>query len=791
MERKIRQFLILLLTFSLLTGGVFCYVCSDFSGSHFTAFASDGTDSQTAEEQTPALKLHPGYKNTIMKQIRCPFLDTATVAYTWTFPYSDAFFKDPSDLFSVPLARASLGLAITNFRSTTGVVSPQYKTFLSKAGYVRTNAFGYSEPTTQDSLSGVIGMKKIGDFTMIAVATCGQGYQNEWAGNLIVGDGVRHEGFNNAAELLEQHIDEYIKKNNITGKKKIWLCGISRAGAIANITAADLIESGEYEDVYAYLYGVPRTTKKPVKYPGIYNICGQFDPVPSTPLQSWGYERYGTDLYTPSQESNGDYAALAEAVGKVSRRLTDKDFRNNPENNYQLRLILEFLGEFFPTGGEYAERFQDILVSTWKDPDSDKVMDILTEAVARLNAVSSKEETGKTVFIDYLSFMAGEHLSASQGQVNTGGWAPDEPLAANLALEHRPSTYLKWIFSDIPTEQLFPVSTETRKLVFIGNIGVKVYSKDGEMLGGITPKGRLLNRSEREVADEDTDTSLFMMRNGSQTVFNLPEDEEYRVEISAKKFTNLTYYDQHFNAAALMERPGIIHIGTIGSGACSLTVSPGEPLGSPEKGTADFTDVVSADFKCMPSVIMANELDATKHSHLSISTMIEIVSRILQLAFVTAIVCIIISVVHRRKIKEGHPVYSDWYTIIPHLLFIIIFMGLTQYITFFLFTIGRARSVCATITMLLIFLLALHGLYRYRNRRNAVVTAVMLALVPLTRMYYLRLPIDTFSVAHMLLYFAITLLLAAVAASTFRYKKGSIMGRFAGTDVIGDETPAE
>ena len=40
------------------------------------------------------------------------------------------------------------------------------------------------KPTEQDTLSDVIGMRKIDDFTVIAVVTCGQGYQNEWAGNL-------------------------------------------------------------------------------------------------------------------------------------------------------------------------------------------------------------------------------------------------------------------------------------------------------------------------------------------------------------------------------------------------------------------------------------------------------------------------------------------------------------------------------------------------------------------------------------------------------------------------------
>ena len=221
----------------------------------------------------------------------------------------------------------------------------------------------------------------------------------------------------------------------------------SRAGAVANIAAADYIESGEYEDVYAYLFGVPRTTKEPVAYPGIFNICRQYDPVASIPLQSWGYERYGTDLYTPSQEANSSYNEYLNKNSKVSRKLTDKDFRNNPEVNYQLRLIIEFLGSFFPTESDYTERFQQNLIEAMKDVDTADIPGLLTESMSRIETISQQENTDKHVFIEYLSYIAAGHMRASQRQINTGDWAPDEPLAANLVLEHRPSTYVKWMFS--------------------------------------------------------------------------------------------------------------------------------------------------------------------------------------------------------------------------------------------------------------------------------------------------------------------------------------------------------
>lgn len=80
-----------------------------------------------------------------MKHISYPFIATAEVAYDWSFPYSDEFFRHPSDKFSINMARGSLGMALCSFRSTKKVVPPQYKSYLSGAGFVRVNAFGYDK----------------------------------------------------------------------------------------------------------------------------------------------------------------------------------------------------------------------------------------------------------------------------------------------------------------------------------------------------------------------------------------------------------------------------------------------------------------------------------------------------------------------------------------------------------------------------------------------------------------------------------------------------------------------
>ena len=208
-----------------------------------------------------------------------------------------------------------------------------------------------------------------------------------------------------------------------------------------------MIESGEFDDVYAYLFGVPRTTTKPVRYKGIFNICGQYDPVPSVPLQSWGYQRYGTDLFTPAQESDSDYTELARSTDAVGLKLDGKSFRNNPEVNYQLRLVLETLGEFFPDSGTYSEKLQPLLSDAVTNHSEAHIIELLTAAFKKYKPENSQERAKIDIFVDYLGYIAGQHLRADQRQVEDGSWDPDETLAANLALEHCTTTYIRWLFS--------------------------------------------------------------------------------------------------------------------------------------------------------------------------------------------------------------------------------------------------------------------------------------------------------------------------------------------------------
>lgn len=712
-----------------------------------------------------------------VRTIRYSFLDTGGHADTWSFPYSDGFFRLAPGDFSYTFAQGSMGFAASTARSNPKVVQLQYETFLTEAGFTDLYHFGYGKPTTADTLSGVIGMKQVDDFIVIAAATCGQGYKNEWAGNMKVGKGVRHQGFDEAAQKLEKYIDRYVKYHKITGKKKLWLTGISRAAAIGNLTAADAIGSGEYEDVYAYLFGVPRTTKEPVKYAGIYNICGQYDPVAAIPFETWGFDRYGTDMYTPAQESDADFVDYVLSAVEVGEELDGKGFRNNPEVNYQLRIILEWLGTFFDDADDYVDRAQPLLMKAVLHHGEDEILEILTEAFTNLKPRNMREEEAIKTFVNYISYIVGQHARADIRQVDDGSWDPEESTAANFVIEHRPSTYIKWLFSDATIEDALRVPLSTRRLTVDGDVNVIVY-RDGIGITKIDNKGRISAPDTKADPARSGERGVFMMRNGSQTIVSLPDNAEYKVEIEATGDKQLTYYDVSVSPDKLITESGRMHLGVLSNGAISFPVKPGERLtNDPDVKLGDFDNYGTASLSYSPTVIMRDELDATRFSHVSLGSMYKLVTATVNGTMILLLICLFIFIRHRKGIKKGRGPYSNWYVIVPHLIFIYGFASLTQFFTFYLYTVKGLRVIAATAAMIMIFLLALRGAMRSRRMESLRAAMVFLMFVPVVFYYYHSFRVDNYSISNMIIFYVGVTVLTMIAIRTFRKQEEIDAGR--------------
>ena len=729
------------------------------------------TGAATADE---AAQLTFSADNYRPQTIAFPFLDTATVAYEWSFPYSDEFFRQPSEEFSRTMAQGSLGLAASAFRSDKYSTAPlQYETYLAKAGFTELKSFGYDQPTTGDSLSGVIGHKEIDGFTVIAATTCGQGYGGEWAGNLKVGDGEIHQGFQEASAILTEHLDDYIREHDIDpGQTKLWLTGISRAAAVANLTAAQAIRSGDWADVYAYLFGVPRTTKVPEKYPGIYNICGQYDPVAQAPLQSWGYERYGTDLFTPAQETDSDYPRLARAASKVSRELSGEPFRNNPEMNHQIHLVLEFMGEFFPESGDYADRLQDILMKTWKDPTQDNIAEVAVSAVGQMKDLNHREEHATDALLNYVSMVAAQHTRANQPQVLDGSWDPNAPLAANMVLEHRPSTYVKWLFSETSNEELFTFADATRRISISDTVDVDVY-QGGELLGSIASNGTVTYPDTEDTENAKSGQARsepFLMNNGSESVINLPEDAPCRIVLTARGSDTVpvSYHDITFSTEQMEGRGGYLSLVRLDPGTYEIRSNPGEELAPLRTITGDADIVPALPYEYTAVQQMTREARAGNGTYLSMEMAVLILLGTFAILSLLFLIHLILFAVYLRRRRHGRREHSPWVSIVPHLFYVLVFMALTLLMTYYMFTIGQTRAVCAALAVGFTAVLALRGSLYRRELRNVLVTAALFALSFFTWLFYANIPQGAiFGPENVVLYCAAMAILCLAAIGTF------------------------
>lgn len=250
--------------------------------------------------------------------------------YTATCYYSDEYFYGSSYDYNPSLATMSLSFAMSAFGSSKGGEkdysdkSRNAKKLLEEIGVepenIEVNDWFTKKPTT-DSIGAIIGSKSLTvngeQYTLIALAVRGSGYESEWASNFTIGTTGEHNGFEEAKNNVVSFLKKYVAEKNVTGPVKIWITGYSRAAATANLVGG-AIDNGavisdnisyDYNDVYTYCFEPPAgaltsEVKNKVKYNNIFNIINSSDPVPYVAPAALGFCRYGVDYFLPSQESS-------------------------------------------------------------------------------------------------------------------------------------------------------------------------------------------------------------------------------------------------------------------------------------------------------------------------------------------------------------------------------------------------------------------------------------------------------------------------------------------------------
>lgn len=267
--------------------------------------------------------------------------------YTADYYYTDDYFEKSSYTYNHSLATMSLCFAMSAFGSGKGTDYPDKsenaQELLKKLGFdedeIKVNEDFKVKPTA-DSIGAIAGIKPIRannkDYTLVALAIRGSGYEQEWASNFTIGTSGQHAGFSKAKNEVVRFLQEYLAeekaKGKIPGDVKFWVTGFSRAAATANLVGAKLndgINGVSYlgEDVYTYCFETPAGGLKGQTergfYENIYNIINPNDPVPYVAPAAMGFRQYGKKLYLPSAETlSGDkYTTEKEKMLKIYNSL--------------------------------------------------------------------------------------------------------------------------------------------------------------------------------------------------------------------------------------------------------------------------------------------------------------------------------------------------------------------------------------------------------------------------------------------------------------------------------------
>ena len=272
--------------------------------------------------------------------------------------YTDEYFTQSGTIPDSHLRTMSLSMAMSAFESWRSDAEDyrdrceNFSALMKEIGFrdLKHND-AYDKRPEENSIGIAAARKKITaggtSYTVLAVGIRGAGYEAEWAGNIRIGKTGRAEGFSQAADQVLRFISDYEKEYGIRDHAKIWISGFSRAGAVANLAAAEMNrDPARYatsaDDIYCYTFEAPQGEEQNAagQYRNIHNTISPADLVPLIPLSEWGFSRAGytqpgqaapysqDDLLLPAPGSSEYRAGL--------RTMLDRLAEINPEIEYAI-----------------------------------------------------------------------------------------------------------------------------------------------------------------------------------------------------------------------------------------------------------------------------------------------------------------------------------------------------------------------------------------------------------------------------------------------------------------------
>ena len=478
--------------------------------------------------------------------------------------YSDSYFDQPATQYNQSLATMSLCLAFSTYSSKDEVKNKDKNTkkMLEECGYGKYyEQYHFNEKPKRDSIGCAIASKEYNGSTIIAVAVRSGGYTTEWASNMNIGKKDDHEGFDQSAELVRSYILQYINLHKINSNVKIWIAGYSRGAAVATQTAAKLqngvtyVENGVYvtkkfdkKSVYAYGFATPAGAikdNKPnsSKYNNIFNIIDYNDPVPLVAPEQWNFTRYGQTRVLPFREST-DFKKYNIYIKQIKKEMGD-DWKVDDFKNYLFNYILyggnlSFLSLYAIENpfnkdslGTYNRKLVKGLAKYIKDRNiyCSDFQSGITDAVLEL--MKSNDRNPNFGDVAYAAMCLTPELIVSHPNLSAT-LAKNFSMVADVHVNQK--YYLYWMqlmdknySNNLPT--LF-TDGDFRKIIVNCPVDIKVYDSNNTLVASI------INDEPQEIEDSSIVSSV---DDNNQKIVYLPQDEEYRVEVTSREDCQTTY----------------------------------------------------------------------------------------------------------------------------------------------------------------------------------------------------------------------------------------------------------
>ncbi len=421
--------------------------------------------------------------------------DTQNVRIEHDAVFNTNYFKEKSTVYNNDLAILSLQLALA--ASSTSESFDRYGEELSQAhvadevidfskcrnGYLVNayKAMGFNNDVyykynvslndTSDRVAHGIASKKVvinnKEYTLVNVTVRGSAYGGEWVSNYRLINEEGAIGFHTAGKEVYEHIKEYIENNKLDSNTKIWICGQSRGGAVANAAAAYIdraCEDGtfdiERENVYSYSIAAPSNiidedgteVSRPL-YDNLMNVIYESDVIVLIPPIAYGCKKYGEIYQYPTINiSSKDMKRIKEGKKPKNKNLTEEDIamaRSITEEYHKIRY------------GSYPEEYEKVKDDLYKGFSVEKEFGYAVNAALCLSGDTPEEGAEKLqkIMEQVIPFVIGR---AKKYDETTQTWVKYNNIKEYLECRYGKEVYNKAIEQGVYSEEEY---TDAKKRV--------------------------------------------------------------------------------------------------------------------------------------------------------------------------------------------------------------------------------------------------------------------------------------------------------------------------------------